>query len=88
MWFVEMRGTKAGFKWENGGLTMFTDGVIATRPMSSEKENAHTTNIRHYIKDVLINGKPPIFVPEQGVNMIKILTSIYKSAETGKEVLL
>ncbi len=35
-----------------------------------------------------MNGTEPDFKPQQGVNMIKILTAIYKSAETGKEVLL
>ena len=47
----------------------------------------HEANLRHFA-DVVLNGVEPMFVPEQGVNMIKILEAIYKSAETGREVLL
>jgi predicted dehydrogenase len=86
--FVELRGTKAGIKWEWGGLTLFTDDCVSVKPVIKESRPAHAENLRHFIQDVLIDGKDPIFVPEQGVNMIKILTSIYKSAETGKEILL
>ena len=38
--------------------------------------------------DVLLNGVEPDFTPVQGVNMIKILEAMYKSAETGMEVRL
>ena len=44
-------------------------------------------NIRHFA-DVVLNGAEPMFVPQQGVNMIKILEAMYKSAEDGKEVRL
>ena len=37
----------------------------------------------------VINGKAePDFTPEQGLNMVKILEALYKSAETGSEVKL
>ena len=39
-------------------------------------------------ENVVVNGAKPDFVPQQGVNMIKILEAMYKSAETGKEVIL
>jgi predicted dehydrogenase len=86
--FLEMRGSKAGFKWEMGELTLFTDDNVSVKPMIKPGKMAHTENLRHFIDDVIIGGKEPIFTPEQGVNMIKILTSIYESAETGKEILL
>ncbi len=44
-------------------------------------------NLRHFA-DVLLDGADPCFVPEQGLNMIKILTAIYESARTGREVAL
>jgi len=90
--FVELRGSKAGFKWENlppaGGLTIFSDDFISYRPALTPLKMAHTVNLEHFINDVLIGGKEPDFKPEQGIEMIKILTGIYKSAETGREVLL
>ena len=39
-------------------------------------------------RDVVIDGKKPIFVGQQGIDMIKILCAIYESAKTGKEVSL
>ena len=47
----------------------------------------HEGNLRHFL-DVVLNGAKPDFVPQQGVNMIKILSAIYESAKTGKEVSL
>ena len=46
----------------------------------------HEANLRHFL-DVL-DGATPDFVPVQGVNMIKILEAMYKSAELGKEIQL
>ena len=47
----------------------------------------HEANLRHFY-DVLQNGVEPMFVPQQGVDMIKILQAMYTSAQTGREVLL
>lgn len=87
--FVELRGDKAGLCWKNGKAKLFYEENGKQKNVKVKSKNtihAHKVNISHFI-DVL-NGAEPIFVPEQGVDMIKILTAIYESAETGKEVLL
>ena len=53
----------------------------------SKGTQMHEANLRHFA-DVVLNGETPIFEPWQGVDMIKILTAIYKSAEEGKEIIL
>lgn len=89
--FVELRGSKAGFTWENEGknLKLFTEeyGKLVDISPAIPESNGHLENIRHY-KDVLLNGAAPDYVIDQGVDIVKILCAIYKSAETGKEVLL
>ena len=60
---------------------------ICIRDSCSGSANGHEMNLRHFA-DVLLNGADPCFVPEQGLNMIKILTAIYESARTGREVAL
>jgi predicted dehydrogenase len=47
----------------------------------------HEMNLRHFV-DVVLNGEKPMFVPEQGVDMVKLLCALYESAATGKEVQL
>ena len=47
----------------------------------------HAANLIHFV-DVVLNGAEPMFVPQQGVDMVKILEAIYESAKTGKEVQL
>jgi len=86
--FVEMRGSKAGFKWEHDTVTLYTDDSGSVTPTLPPGKRSHEANLYHFINDVLIGGQEPDFTPEQGVNMIKILTAIYKSAETGREVVL
>ena len=43
--------------------------------------------INHYV-DCIINGTPCKSPAEDGVTLMKILDAIYKSAETGHEVIL
>ncbi len=88
--FVELRGTKSGLKWENGKVEVYSeeDGELIDITAPNCKENmGHKNNLRHFY-DVVIEGKKPTFVPQQGIDMIKILCAVYESAKTGKEVIL
>lgn len=92
--FVELRGTKAGFHWDGDGtIDIFTEwdewgrGGTTDIRHKCDMGNGHARNQAHFV-DVVLNGTKPDFVPQQGINMIKILRAMYKSAETGKEVLL
>ncbi len=87
--FSELRGTKAGARIGMGDLAIFTEqagGLVDLNPKGPRKEPSHHgMNLQHFV-DVLQKRAKPIFTPEQGVNMIKILEAMYKSAESGKEV--
>ncbi|MBP3647345.1 MAG: Gfo/Idh/MocA family oxidoreductase [Clostridia bacterium] len=92
--FFELRGSKAGAKWDSlsNKLAIYSEEYGSTVDYLPQIDNSkgvkpHEANLRHFA-DVLLNGTDPMFVPQQGVNMVKILEAIYKSAETGKEVLL
>lgn len=90
--FAELRGTKGGCTLLGGGdLKIFTEieGTLCDIHPKFPKTNvsAHAANLNHFI-DVLKGRCEPIFKPEQGVDMIKILSAIYKSASNGKEVRL
>ena len=90
--FLELRGTKAGLKWQQNGQSskVFSEAfgkLIDVDITANNGVTGHEGNMRHFV-DVVINGAEPDFVPQQGVNMIKILRAIYESAETGKEVSL
>lgn len=88
--FVELRGTKAGLKWEDAGVEFFSemDGqLVDICPPNCHDEKGHENNLKHFY-DVVIDGVEPNFKPQQGIDMIKILCAIYESAKTGKEVIL
>jgi len=90
--FIEMRGTKAGFTWENGGskCKVFTEAfgkAVDVDVTANSKIGGHEANLRHYV-DCVLNNAEPDFKPQQGVNMIKILRAIYESAKTGREIYL
>ncbi|MBB6669471.1 Gfo/Idh/MocA family oxidoreductase [Cohnella nanjingensis] len=89
--FVEWRGTEGGFSLVNDQLRLFTETAgtpIDQQPHFGAKETAqHTANIHHFIACVL-GREQPILTPEHGVDMIKILSAIYESAERGREVVL
>ncbi len=91
--YVELLGTKAGAKYHStdSELKLFGEAVGVTtdiKPnLGTAEAGQHARYIRHFI--ACIRGEEtPIFVPQQGVDMIKILTAIYQSAQTGSEVKL
>ena len=92
--FVELRGEKAGSKMSSidRRVHIYTEEygtLVNIEPDIDDYKGMqhHEANIRHFI-DVISNGATPDFVPEQGVNMVKILEALYKSAETGREISL
>lgn len=91
--FFELRGTKAGAKWSSldGKLALYTEEYGRTVDYLPNIDNTaiaiHEANLRHFA-DVLLHGAEPMFVPQQGINMIKILEAMYESAEKGKEIKL
>ena len=89
--FLEWRGSEGGFSLINDTLRVFTESegaLVDQQPQfPGETIPQHTANIHHFIECVL-GREMPIFTPDQGVDMIKILSAIYESAESGREVRL
>ncbi|MBR5025928.1 MAG: Gfo/Idh/MocA family oxidoreductase [Victivallales bacterium] len=80
--FVELRGTKAGMLWLDGHILEIyseDDGQLTNTTLGG--------NLRHFY-DVLDGKCEPCFKPQQGVDMIKILSAVYESARTGHEIQL
>lgn len=92
--FFELRGTKSGASWSSAteklGIYAEKAGrVVDYFPDIDNRAGVamHEANLRHFV-NVIRNREKPIFTPQEGVNMINILEALYKSAETGREVLL
>ncbi len=88
--FVELRGTKAGISWNPGWLKVFKEEKgkqVNDEYKSIIPSGGHAENLEHFYK-VLQGKAEPCFVPEQGINMIKILCAIYDSAKLGREVII
>ncbi len=91
--FMELRGTKAGCSWTaKGGLKLFGEEYGNNYDLIPDADDTkcvqmHEANLRHFA-DVLLNGAKPMFVPQQGIDMIKILTAMYESAACGHEIQL
>ena len=90
--FVEFRGTKSGAAWstDDDQLKIFGEEYGSTVDYLPNLENYphhHERNIRHFA-DVVLNGAEPMFTPQQGLDMIKILEGFYRSAKEGKEITL
>ena len=89
--FVELRGTQSGLTWRDGDVEVFTEmhgqGCDIHPSNLQPEKKEHVLNLINFY-DVVIDGKEPVFKPQQGIDMIKILCAIYKSAETGREVVL
>lgn len=90
--FVELRGTKAGASIKKGELGVYTETAGQLTDLvpvfkGSQALSNHGKHLYHFL-DCVQGRATPINTPAQGVDMIKILSAIYKSAESGKEVRL
>lgn len=90
--FVELRGTKAGSMWDTSKdelriLTEEYGGTVDIIPNVKDDSVGHRENLRHFA-DCVLYGKEPMFVPQQGLNMVKILDALYRSAAEGREIQL
>ncbi len=89
--FVELRGTKAGLSWDDNNVSFWGEDehgeLVDYTPKFHSIGNGHQRALEHFSREVL-DGAPMDYVPEQGVNMIKLLNAIYESAKTGREVIL
>jgi len=89
--FVELRGTKAGASFRDGDAEVYIEGPNGTqcdlKPRTSGGIQEHAGFIYHFV-DVIKGKAKPTIVPADGVHMIKILSAIYESAKTGREVRL
>jgi predicted dehydrogenase len=87
--YVELRGTKGGITWADGNkVVIHTEdegSLVDIVPPGPLADDGHARNLRHFV-DVVLDGAEPCFRPQQGVDMIRILDAMYKSAETGAEV--
>jgi predicted dehydrogenase len=87
--FLELRGSKAGFNFRNWRLTLFTEAsgtlVDITPKLSKLELEQHAAFLHHFV-DVLRGRCEPTLRPEHGVDMIKLLTGLYASAQQGREV--
>jgi len=90
--FVELRGTRGGCRLAaDAEPRVFAEMAgamvdIVPRPAKSQW-GGHGDNLYHFI-DVVQGRAEPIFTPDQGVNMIRMLAALYESAATGREVAL
>lgn len=87
--FIELRGSKSGITWENGRGKIFGEeyGELYDMELKIPDTNGHAENIRHFYEVLSGNAKPDYTI-EQGIEIIKILEAVYRSAETGREVIL
>ncbi|MBE1442889.1 Gfo/Idh/MocA family protein [Paenibacillus sp. OAS669] len=90
MSFVELRGTKAGLSYKRGEAKVFTEvegTLVDLLPKLPKDGNGHKEHLYHFI-DCIQGRAKPLNTPQDGVDMIKILSAIYESARTGAEVRL
>jgi predicted dehydrogenase len=88
--FVELRGTGAGLSYRRGEAKVFTEvaGTLVDLLPRLPKDNVgHTPHLHHFI-DCIQGRAVPVNTPQDGIDMINILSALYESARTGSEIKL
>lgn len=88
--YVELCGTKAGFKETGAGVRMVTldrsGYYLESSPVLTAEKDGMAEELAHFV-DCCLNGTPCICTPQHAVQLMAILTALYRSAETGREVM-
>ena len=89
--FTYLYGTKAGICHRNTGqgydfeACVFGEWNGAYVASKIERVPGRENSINHFI-DVVADGAKPVTTAENGVNVMRVLDGIYKSAKQGKEI--
>ena len=89
---IQLFGTKAGCKIDPEleiytNLNDYMTNVQLATPTALSFDGLFANEIDHFV-DCVINGTPCVSPAEDGITLMKILDAIYKSAETGHEVII
>lgn len=90
---IELFGSKAGAKLDDDGLHLYTElndrlvDIDHADVRGQDFDDMFKSEVYHFI-DCVQNGTACIAPAEDGVQIMRILDGIYKSAETGHEVIL
>lgn len=88
--YIDLVGENGGARFEHfpDVLTMISnvdDYMVESKPIINNSVSMFETEINHFV-DCCINNTKCICEDWQGIELIKVIEGIYKSAETGKPV--
>ena len=86
--YTNLMGTKGGAELEP--LKIYKDmecTPVDITPAYPNQGGGHLTEVKHFV-DCLVNGTKLVSTGEHGLEIARILDGVYKSAKTGKEVVL
>lgn len=86
--YVSLLGTEGGADLDPLAIYTTSEGVeVDTVPNVRAEGGGHIQETEHFIKCIQ-TGKEPISTAEQGLHILQILDAIYRSAESGHEVVI
>ena len=88
--YMQLYGTDCGALEGDSGLQLFGELAkeeVDLTPKVPHQEDGYTAELRHFV-DCIRTGKPPITTPAEILAVARIIEGIYKSSETGREVLI
>lgn len=86
--FIELNGTKGGAEFDDGKirtLSIENNYFVENFPLIKNASIPFDAEIKHFT-DCVLHGAECICTPYQGAQIMKIITAIYESAKTGKEI--
>ena len=88
--YIEMSGERAGARMEGEKLSLLSncnDYFLESRPVLKERADLFAEEMQHFI-DCCLHKAECICEAWQGVELIRIVEAIYRSAESGMPVIL
>ena len=87
LFYSNLIGTKGGADVEPFRVYKDMHGATVDITPGFPQQEGHVTEVKHFV-DCLVNGQKLVATGEHGLEIIRILDALYKSAATGKEIKL
>lgn len=85
--YSTLHGTEGGADLEPLRIHTTMAGVQADISPHAPNIGGHEAEVAHFI-DCIQQGKAPLSTAEQGLHVLQILDAIYRSSETGREIII
>jgi predicted dehydrogenase len=82
---AQVFGCDGGATWRRGELALYHDEGESDATVDVPVPDGYQADMFAHFIDCIVEDKPPLITGEQGLQVVKMIEALYRSAETGRD---